>query len=305
MLSIQTKLVRLSLLAGVLSMTVSEALAIDVVFDYRFDTNGMFNDPQRRVALEAAASVYDVFSDNLAAIDPAGANSWSLNVNRPDGGGTTTIEDLSVLQDSVTIFVGGWSFHPAVLGFAGGGDVVATSGDAEWEQTLAARGQVGALDAVPTDFGPWGGVITFNMNVDWHFDPLTDPAAGRPDFLTTSMHELGHVLGFGEAPSWFHKVQDVNGDYIFQGNRTMSLLGQPASLDSYASHWAEGTQGFVNGVSQETAMDPSTPAGTRQWMTDLDYAGFADIGWQVPEPTTFALGVLLSVGALIRHREII
>lgn len=39
-------------------------------------------------------------------------------------------------------------------------------------------------------------------------------------------------------------------------------------------------------------MDPSTPAGERQLPTALDYAGFADIGWQVsavPEPVGWAM----------------
>ena len=293
---------RLGLSACAVLACSAPASAIDVVFDYRFDTNGMFNDPQKRQALEAAASVYQVFNDQLTAIEPTGSNTWALKINRPNGQGTTTLDNLAIAQDSVTIFVGGWSFHPSVLGFAGGGDVVDTQGDTAWEQTLAARGQAGALDSSPSDFGPWGGAITFNMNVDWHFDPLTEPTAGRPDFLTTAMHELGHILGFGEAPSWFQQVQGSNGSYSFAGAHTTALLGGPAELDGYASHWAEGTHSFVNGLPQETAMDPSTPPGNRQWMTDLDYAGFADIGWQVPEPTALMFMAMFFAGGIARRR---
>lgn len=43
-----------------------------IVFDYRFDTNGFFNDPQRRAALEAAEAIWgNLLQDDFDPI-PAG-----------------------------------------------------------------------------------------------------------------------------------------------------------------------------------------------------------------------------------------
>lgn len=39
-------------------------------------------------------------------------------------------------------------------------------------------------------------VIGLNADLGWHLDPETPPPADRPDLLTTTLHELGHGLGF-------------------------------------------------------------------------------------------------------------
>ncbi|QNN23733.1 PEP-CTERM sorting domain-containing protein [Planctomycetales bacterium ZRK34] len=295
-----TNLRTIGLVMGISAMCLlaaGRAEALNIQFDYRFDANGMFDVPQRVAALEAAASIYERFADELTAIQPGDGNTWSVSLTRPDGGGTAVVDDLAVAADTVVIFVGGWSFHPSVLGFAGQGQIVNAAGSDEWFDTLAARGQSGALADQPTDYGPWGGAITFNTNVDWHYGPAVAPAGPQPDFLTTAMHELGHILGFGEADSWFELISEGEDDsLLFNGAHTIDLLGEPAELDQYGSHWAEGTYSTVDGMLQETAMDPSTPRGQRQLMTVLDYAGFADIGWEitaVPEPT--GLAVMMSV----------
>jgi hypothetical protein len=110
-------------------------------------------------------------------------------------------------------------------------------------------------------------------------------------------HELGHILGIGTAASWDARVEgSVQDGYVFVGEHAKEAYGhESVPLDRYASHWAEGVMSVYNGQLQETAMDPSTPRGERQWMTELDYAGLRDIGWQVPEPA--ALVLLVSGGA--------
>ncbi len=278
-------------------MGVSRVDALEVVFDYRYDTNGVFDDPGRRASLEYAASFYSRFTDDLLAIEPSGSNHWSVSFTRPDGAGTVVVDDLSVARGSVTVFVGGWSFHPSVLGWAGSGNIESIDGDAAWEDLVLGRGQAGALDVVPTDFGPWGGAITINSNVNWHFDPHMLPEPGEQDFVTTAMHELGHVLGFGDAGSWFSQVSgSEESGFLFEGVYSMALAGGAVALDRYGAHWAGGTMSSVDGVLQETAMDPSTPRGERQSMTALDYAGFADIGWVVPEPGTISMvGLMLLI----------
>lgn len=291
-------------LALAVGTAANPCLAIQVVFDYRFDSGGMFNDPARRTALEAAAAPYLGFTDQLSPIEPGNGNSWSLTITRPDSLFTTAaINDLHVPANSIVVFVAGFATHPSALGWANSDINRTVSGGAAWEQTITARGQAGALLSTPTDFGPWGGAITFNSNVNWHFDPGQPPSGAQPDFLTTAMHELGHLLGYGQADSWFSHISGSSATgFLFNGSASSSLYGGPVPLGAGASHWAEGTMGLVGGLMQGTLMDPSTPAGHRELMTNLDLAGFADIGW-VPEPSNAVTLVVLSILGVCSRRH--
>jgi hypothetical protein len=290
-----------ALLAAALS---SPALAITVQFDYRYDTQGFF-DPavnpqgaQARAALEAAGAVYGNLADSLAAIAPGGGDHWLTGFTAP-GGGQAVLEDLAVPADTLLVFVGGRPLF-GVLGFAQNGAVLAPTGSAAFLDTLAARGQSGALGAVPTDYGPWGGSITFSASAPWHFDLATAPSVGTSDFFTTAVHELAHLLGIGNAPSWNALIQDDGNPatpLTFHGAAAMAAYGGPVPLDATGGHWAEAVASLVNGVPQETLMDPTTARGVRELLTDLDLAGLRDIGWNVvPEPGTaasLALGLAL------------
>ena len=52
------------------------------------------------------------------------------------------------------------------------------------------RGQRGADGPAPTDFGPWGGAITFNTNsaVTFSYDDEVEP--DEFDFFTVALHEM-------------------------------------------------------------------------------------------------------------------
>jgi hypothetical protein len=128
------------------------------------------------------------------------------------------------------------------------------------------------------------------------------------DFYSVALHELGHLLGFGIAPSWdTFRVANT-----FTGPASMSLNGGlPVLVDADGSHWASGTTGDVSSPvfidNQEAAMDPTLLEGTRKYFTDLDFAGLDDLGWQVvPEPGVAGLlagGVALLVRRRKRHEN--
>lgn len=301
---------RLATLCGTLA-TVFAALAappahaIDIQFDYTYDTRGFFTDlvtgtpiTERRALLDLAASHYESFSDTLGAINPATGDTWSVTFTHPSlGGRAVTLNNLDIAADTLRIYVGGSPSAPGVLGFAGTGTVSA-NGSAGFVDAVLTRGQQNALGPIATDYGTWGGYIWFNAANDWYFGSSANGLThGNPDFLTTATHEIGHILGFGEADSWAAKI--VNG--YFTGTASIAAHGTPVPVDSFGAHWAEGTYSYRDGLWQETMMDPSTPAGERQLPTVLDYAGFADIGWQVtavPEPHEWALylsGLLILV----------
>lgn len=284
--------------------------ALQIEFDYRYDTRGFFTDlatgeplAERRALLDLAASFYGGFTDTLTAIAPGAGDNWSVSFVHPSlGGPGVTLVNETIAADTLRIYVGGSPSTPGVLGFAGTGSNLQVSGDAAFVDAVTTRGQAGVAQG--TDYATWGGYIWFNASNDWYFGPDAGGlTAGRPDFLTTVTHEIGHILGFGEADAWYANVDPDSG--LFVGANAIAAYGAGVPLDRYGSHWAEGTYSLRDGVLQETMMDPSTPAGERQLPTALDYAGFADIGWQVsavPEPAGWAL-LLSGVGivAVVRR----
>ncbi|MEM7082478.1 MAG: PEP-CTERM sorting domain-containing protein [Pseudomonadota bacterium] len=270
--------------------------AITIEFDYRYD-NGFFDDPARRARLEQAASFFTFFTDSLTTISPEAGDTWSVIINNPSNlGMLEVLTDQEVAADTLRIFVGGASMGPSVLGFGSTGTLFDIDGSDEFEASLFTRGQQNALGATATDYGVWGGVISVNSDKEWYFGESADGlGANQHDFLTTAVHEIAHIFGFGSADSWFSQiVTGPDGTLQFEGAASMALFGGPVPLENSA-HWLEGLFSEVAGEFQETLMDPSTPAGERQLMTALDYAGLNDIGWEtVPVPVPAAFWLLLS-----------
>src|SRR5262249_46818447 len=73
------------------------------------------------------------------------------------------------------------------------------------------RVQGGRLD--PDRRRPWGGSITFDPTEDWYFG-IGTPAAGKVDFLSFAVHELGHLIGMFRADS--AKALMSNGSFTGQ-----------------------------------------------------------------------------------------
>jgi hypothetical protein len=249
--------------------------SVTIQFDYSHDVNGFFNDPARRTLLEQAGqTISSQLGDTLTAISPSGSNTWSAQFDDPGTGSRISINNLNVPANTLILFVGG---HPLTngnevgLGEFGG---FQASGTTAWLDTVAARGQNGALSSPPTDFGPWGGAVAFDTHTNWYFGSDTSGLnSSETDFLTVALHELGHVFGFGTAASFAAKVSGGQ----FTGANSVSEYGAKVPLDSVAGHWAQG----VTDRGQETVMEPILPDGTRRSFTPLDFAGLADVGWQV------------------------
>lgn len=270
---------------------------VDIAFDYRYDSSGFFTgaNSSRQNLLESAASVFESrFQDNLTAITSSGSNQFTANFFEPDNGKDISIPDFNVGAGRITVFVGAHDLGNA-LGVGGPGGSSA-SGTASFVDNALSRGQAGALSPVQTDFGPWGGSLSFNSNTNWYFDPdpRTDESfSGKYDFYSVAVHELAHMLGFGTAPSFENQVSGG----VFTGPTVHDLLGfNPPVTDG---HWARG----VTYLGQEPAMGPDLGAGERQRFTGLDYAAMKDIGWQVspiPEAEAWAM-MLAGLGLLGWH----
>jgi PKD repeat protein len=247
---------------------------LSIRFDYSLDSNNFFASQERRDTLQLVAnSIVSKFSDQLLAIRPAGTDQWTARFLHPGTGAQTTLSNLVIEGNQILIFAGGRNFSGGELARGEKGGFSATSSSQTFIDTVKARGQTGALAATPTDFGPWGGSVSFSLGANWHFGATTaglDP--GESDFASVASHELMHTLGFGLAASWTSKVAGG-----FTGANAAAVYGQsPVPLND-ANHWAAS----LVSDGRPAVMTPNSPAGVRRLPTRLDYAAMQDIGWQV------------------------
>ena len=252
-------------------------LSLAVVVDYSYDTDHFFNTQAKKDLMQAAADALgSQLNDNLTAITPNGFNTWSAQFPDPSTGTIRSVSNLNVPTGTLILYVGGGHLSgssEAGLGSTGGYNA---SGDQNWLNDVASRGQTGALATPQTDFGPWGGSITFDDSgsTNWYFSPnLGGIGSSQTDFLSVAEHEFGHILGVGTASSWTAKVSGGT----FHGANADAVFGAAVPVNGNGDHWAQGVKS--DGVN--ALMDPVLTNGTRSLATSLDFAALKDIGWQV------------------------
>jgi hypothetical protein len=292
-----------------LALAAPPARAISLVFDYTYDSGGFFtSNPTAVTALDSVAQFFSTnLIDSLSAVTTNGFNTWSVDFFNPaTGSGTVSHSDLSLAAGEVRIFVGGADLGSGTLGLGGPGGYHGLFGTPSFVNAASTRGQAGV--STNTDFGPWGGSISFNSTASWYFD--SDPSTSESfsssasDFYSVALHEVGHVLGIGTADSWDTLVSSGS----FLGAASGSAFGGPVPLNPTSSHWASDTMSTIygTGTSQEAAMDPELTTGTRKLFTTLDMAALDDIGWTlaaVPEPAATRLMLAALVVLLVASRR--
>ncbi len=269
-----------TLLIGLFVLASQPVSAINIQFDYSFDSNGFFDTQAKKDVLSTAGSFFsNLIVDDLTAITSGGANHFNAVFSNPGNGSLQTVNDFSVAAGTLIVYAGGRALGGNTLGVGGPGGF-SVSGAGSFVDNAVSRGEGGDTQgSSATDFAPWGGSISFNTASSWYFDPDVSTAGDvvDNDFYSVALHEIGHLLGFGTSDSWNNLVFGSN----FTGAAANSVFGGDVSLNGDLSHRATGTMSLVDGTSQEAAMDASILTGTRKVFTDLDVAALLDIGWEV------------------------
>ncbi|MFM9960123.1 MAG: ELWxxDGT repeat protein [Planctomycetaceae bacterium] len=273
-------------------------LLTTVVIDYSFDTDNFFDTQAKKDLLQTVAdSLASRLEDNLLAITPGPTgfgfdNTWDAIFDHPATGLDVSITDMMVPANTIILYAGGRDLPGSTVGQGGPGGF-SSSGTTEFNETVEARGQAGALLATETDFSLWGGAITFDTANAWHFGLTTDGLdSNETDFFSVAQHEIGHLLGIGTARSWRNQVSGS----VFTGEESAFLFDGFVPLFGDLSHWAEGT----TSDGQIATMNPVLLNGTRALFTGLDFAALTDIGWEVaPEGDGGLPSVTLSLSTEI------
>jgi hypothetical protein len=230
----------------------------NIQFDYRFDTNGFFDDPARRNTLEAVASVWESIIKDDFPDTPVGTETPFV-VNPRTDDSRTFFTDAPI--DDLLVFVGARSLRGS---------------------TLAESGPSGFFISdsryVGSNFEPWIGSIAFDTTTNWFFDQTLNTSNDIPnngfDFFSTALHELAHVMGFGTSSAF----DDLISGSSFTGANALNANGGnsiPLEPAPDLGHILDGFK-FNN---QDPLMNPTTSTGTRSFATALDIAMLADIGY--------------------------
>nr|WP_290222820.1 hypothetical protein [Trichocoleus desertorum] len=243
-----------------------------IQFDYRFDTNGFFANPQHRATLKAAAGLWEaVIQDEFADL-PAGVR---FRVQNPQTGQMETVI-LDAESDDLLIFVGAQT-----VPFGNLSGALAAGGP----DGLDVAGSIFSNRFSGSNFEPWVGSISFSSAptfsngtpAPWFFDQTLnttdDIPSNQTDFLSTALHEIGHVLGLGTSPVF----KTIGQGAAFSGPNARDVNGgQPIPLDSDLGHIQDG---FLS--DGKPILMGATNPGVRQTITRLDQAMLADIGYQI------------------------
>ncbi len=267
--------------------TVSDQVpgpGLRVRFDYTYDTGNFFDTPEKKDLLQLAGDILtSAMGDDLATIVPEGSNTWTAIFENPATGIEERIADLVVPANEIIVYVGARDLGDSGTGvqegaLAGPGSLVA-AGSADFHRVVTTRGQRGADGPAPTDFGPWGGAITFNTNSAVAFSYDDEVEADAFDFFTVALHEMMHVLGLGTSASWQTYVDAAHDVFTGPAARLEYDAGGDVPLDpSSLAHWREG----ITEAGEPVLMDPLVPNALRIWYpTALDWAGLADVGWNI------------------------
>lgn len=238
----------------------------DIKFDYRFDELNLFTN-KRKAVLEDAAAIWSSYIQDEFSTIKRGETAY-IFING-------ILEEVTIDEsiDDLLIFVYFTEINdPEILAQAGYNVSDSYFDKSDRQQRIDGE-----------DFEPWLGNIEFNLSYldEFYFDsnPETDSDIPRrkQDFLSLSLHEIGHVLGIGTSDSFANQIK--NGK--FAGTQSVALNdGDLIPLDGTFGHAQEG---FNIDSKQDALLTPLSDYGERRLPSALDLAMLADIGYEIAQ----------------------
>lgn len=240
-----------------------------IQFDYDYDTEAVLSTASRRRLLAAAARAWTSrIADDFEAV-PAGTALRARDPEHPDQDGMAFELDEPI--DDLLLLVG-FSTQDGPTGQLG-----ISSHSFTYEVANVALRKRLEQRYFELPFQPWVGSVSFDIETAWFFDATPETAGDIPetesDFMTTAMHEIGHMLGVGSFEHWSDLVE--NGHFV--GEHAMMVHGGPVLLDPDGVHVDES----VLSDGKEILMDTQTTVGTRVYPTRLDFAILQDLGYTI------------------------
>ena len=294
---------RIWFICGLIYTASSSYAAIDIIFDYSYDTGNYFGDEQRYI-MEQVAYVFESrmggtsFSgyrpnEDLGLTTITGANLYFDNPTtdtnvQPGIASTTSDGNVIGRQDELIIFLGARSFgfsSSSVLASAAATGRSGFSGsDADNNAFIAALNSKNSS----TTWQPLAGVSQVNTTQSFYFDTdLTTHAdatsSGLIDFYSVMVHEVGHIMGFtSSANAW---TANKSGNFWTGANAKAEYNNQNVPLYS-TSHWdLPAPSGALNQANVNClchpSMIPSISTDKRTSFSDLDFALLKDIGYNI------------------------
>ena len=287
---------RIWLVLGFIYSAISSYAAIDIIFDYSYDSGNYFGDDQRYI-MEQVAYAFEsrmggtTFTSSKPS-DYAGstASNPQFTFTNPSTGGSASVVPGSTTSEGnvignaneLVIFLGARSR---------GANPLADAGPAGWGSGsyYPPDSWVTAMQAkdTSTHWEPKMGASSVNTDANFYYDTdLTTHAdattSGKTDFYSVMVHEIGHIMGFTSSEAFKnYSSGGVAGVGSWTGpnakaqysNQNVPLNGNP--------HWSSSlTQGNVV-CACHPSMQPSTTINVRDSFTDLDFALLKDVGYTI------------------------
>ena len=238
-------------------------MSFNIKFDYRFDDANFFT-AKRKAILEQAGNIWSSYiQDDFAPIPAEEILRFPINNSKRE-----VILDKPI--DDVIIFVSSVNLDSDSLTFGEGSFYAEFVNGSDRESRIK-----------ESDFEPWLGTIEFNTNAvnNFYFDstPKTDNdiPPDKQDFLSLSLHEIGHILGIGTSDAFAKQIEEGK----FVGKKSVLLNHvQPIPLDADQNHIEDG---FSLDARGDALLDKSFTFGERNLPTNLDLAILADIGYSI------------------------